>query len=379
MLPFAFAATDLPNLLFAAPSDAVSLAAVDVADDVVAHPVDGFMNTYAAPFESTPSAPTTTVPPSPLVVTLSPKLSVPAEFALVSVANGVELDHPVAGFVYTYTFSPLVPTTSVFPFVLIDTECPKYWLLASFLSLVAPSDWVVPSVHPPPGFPNTYAVPMVLLPPGLFPGDPMTTVFPSPLTETEFPKKSSRFKFCIRIVACAAVPLPHPPDGFVNTYAAPWFIEVKLPRFGAPTTIVLPSLLTPTDFPKPCPADPAILTPVGVVPSPHPPDGLVNTYTPGFGLLGAPTTIVLSSALTAVEIPNAPAVLDRETFSLWMIGGPNEFAHEPEPAPPEDDAQKTPPSPSVAKPATNAAIPRTPSATTDRKRMNISSPPPLTF
>ena len=72
MPPSAFADTDFPKALPAAPSDAVSLAAVDVADDVVAHPVAGFMNTYAAPFPSTPSAPTTTVPPSPLVATPSP-------------------------------------------------------------------------------------------------------------------------------------------------------------------------------------------------------------------------------------------------------------------------------------------------------------------
>ena len=169
--------------------------------------------------------------------------------------------------------------------------------------------------------------------------------------------------------------------GFVNTYAAPRFHEPKIPTSGAPTTIVLPSLLTATDRPKPCPdtvSDPAILTPVGVVPSPHPPDGLVNTYTPGFGLLGAPTAIVLPSALTAAEVPNLPAEFDRKSPAPSMIGGPYEFAHEPEPAPPEDDAQKTPPSPSVAKPATNATTPRTHSATTDRKRMNISSPPPLT-
>ena len=71
LLPSAFADTDDPKALFGSPSDAVSLAAVDVADDVVTHPMAGFVNTYAAPLRSALacSAPTTTVLPSPLAAT----------------------------------------------------------------------------------------------------------------------------------------------------------------------------------------------------------------------------------------------------------------------------------------------------------------------
>lgn len=69
MLPSAFADTECPNLALAAPVATVSLAAVEVAT----HPVAGFVNTYTAPLVATlpsaASAATTTMLPSPLVVT----------------------------------------------------------------------------------------------------------------------------------------------------------------------------------------------------------------------------------------------------------------------------------------------------------------------
>ena len=49
MLPSLFTTTRNPKSLLD-PVSAVSWEAVDVAVDVVAHPVTGFVNTYAAPF-----------------------------------------------------------------------------------------------------------------------------------------------------------------------------------------------------------------------------------------------------------------------------------------------------------------------------------------
>ncbi len=94
---------------------------------------------------------------------------------------------------------------------------------------------------------------------------------------------------------------------------------------------MLPSLLTDADTPKPSPAavsSPKILTPVGGVAGSHPPEGLVNTYAAPASVpcalsAIAPTTIVLSSALAAVDLPKSSLVagLDRET-PFETIGGP---------------------------------------------------------
>ena len=328
MLPSAFTAADDPNLLPAAPSDAVSWAAVDVAVVTVAHPVAGFVNTYAAPFPAlpptppAPSTPTTTVPPSPLIATSSPKSSGPTGFALVSFARPNDDDHAVPGLVNTYAPSvvaALVPATTVSPFSLTDTRHPKNSLAVRVAAGVSSTALPVSAdAHPVFGFVNTYTapeLPMLLL--ASLSGVPMTTVFPSPLTATASPNRSCVTRSAVAILNFAPplnVPLPHPPDGFVNTYAAPTAVTIEVASSnGAPTTIVLPSLLTDTAHPKRSPAavsNPTSLLRVGVVPLPHPPDGLANTYTaPALGIprslsWGAETTIVLWSALTAVENPN---------------------------------------------------------------------------
>ena len=381
ILPSAFTATDDPKALFAAPSCAVST--VDVA--VVAHPPSGSVNTYAAPVSPpTPYAPTTTVLPSPLIATLSPKSSLPAGFSFVSFAAAADDTHPPDGRVNTYAPESAavdsVPTTIVSPFALTDTTNPNLSSLtrgegvSSTLALV--------STHPVAGFVNTYTAPRSLTPPASTLLAPTTIVLPSALTATEYPNSSPSAGEA-RVSFASVADVDHPPDGRVNTYAAPPLLTPPGSSQYDPATTVLPSPLTATLFPKKDQdraPDPTSLTPVGTVPLPHPPGGLV--YTNAAPMLkasrGAPTTTVLSSALTAAEVPNPPVEFDRKTFSLSMIGGPYEFSHEPEPAPPEDDAPKTPPSPSVAEPATIATTaPRMHSATTDRRRMNISSPPVL--
>ena len=331
MLPSAFTATADPNLLRAAPSDAVSWAAVDVA----AHPVAGFVNTYAAPFTpagpcccrgqghllqgtgaapstlAAPPAPTTTVPPSPLIATSSPKSSVPTGFALVSFARPYDDDHAVPGLVNTYAPSvlpALVPATTVSPFSLTDTRHPKNSLAVRVVGVSSTALPVSAAAHPVFGFVNTCTAPelvTVLL--ASLSGDPMTTVFPSPLTDTASPNRSCLTRSAFAILNFAPllnVPVPvHPPDGLVNTYAAPTFVTIAVASSnGAPTTIVLPSLLTDTAHPKRSPA--AVSYPTtfllgGVVPLLHPPDGFVNTYTapalvprPSLSW-DAPTTIVL--------------------------------------------------------------------------------------
>ena len=75
MLPSLFTDTEFPNLALPNPLAAVSLAA----NEVAAHPVAGFVNTYTAPLKATlpsaASAATTTVLPSPLIITTSPNSS----------------------------------------------------------------------------------------------------------------------------------------------------------------------------------------------------------------------------------------------------------------------------------------------------------------
>ena len=101
--PSALTDTGLPNRSLAVPSAAVSFADVDAA----VHPLDGLVNTYAAPLSPTlPSPladPTTIVLPSPLTDTESPNHSPSAPSDAVSLALVVvaDDDHPVAGLVNT--------------------------------------------------------------------------------------------------------------------------------------------------------------------------------------------------------------------------------------------------------------------------------------
>ena len=73
-------------------------------------------------------------------------------------------------------------------------------------------------------------------------------MLPSALTDTDSPNQSPTAPSG----AASLTPLggesalPHPPDGLVNTYAAP----VERASFRAPTAIVLPSALTDTDAPR---------------------------------------------------------------------------------------------------------------------------------
>ena len=169
-----------------APSDAVSLAAVDVA----AHPVAGFVYTYASPFP-TSSAPTTTVPPSPLTDTASPKSSVPAGLGLVSFTPAAVDAHPVAGLVNTYAPSApevIVPTTIVSPFALTDTRHPN----RSFAVLVGGVSMTpeLESAHPVDGLVYTYTAPALEAPVVSTPSAPATIVFPSALIAADIPSES---------------------------------------------------------------------------------------------------------------------------------------------------------------------------------------------
>ena len=68
------------------------------------------------------------------------------------------------------------------------------------------------------------------------------TVLPSALTDTEYP-------LLLQPVSGSLTPaevVSHPPDGLVNTYAAP----LRESPAGAPTAIVLPSEFVDTDHPN---------------------------------------------------------------------------------------------------------------------------------
>ena len=142
-LPSPLADTDVPSWSSASASDAVSLTAADA----VAHPVAGRVNTYAAPAScppvSLPCAPMVMALPSALTDTERPKRSPAAPSDAVSLAAVDAVTHPLDGLVKTYaeplslplSSSAYAPMTMVFPSALMDTECPKR-------SPAAPSDAV---------------------------------------------------------------------------------------------------------------------------------------------------------------------------------------------------------------------------------------------
>ena len=175
------------------------------------------------------------------------------------------------------------------------------------------------AAHPPDGRVNTYAAPGAS-------GDPATIVPPSPLTDTDSPScaraSTSEGPVSLIVVDVAT----HPPDGIVNTYTEPG----ESPR--APTATVLPSWLADTDAPNSSSASPSdavsLTAPDAVT---HPPAGRVNTYaapasSSSASLLCAPTTIALPSPLMETELPKPSPAAPSDAVSLTA---PDVVAHPP--------------------------------------------------
>ena len=357
------------------------------------HPPSGRMNTYASPLAPrAEKSDTTTFFPFPLIATISPKRADVSAVRCAVAATG-DVPHPPSGLVNTYAepcllMLGLADTTTVLPFVLIDTEPPKLSCPSVTGGASLAASFVFEFLHPAAGFVNTYAAPTLylMLPPvpSSSPLAPAMIVFPSALTATDTPNRSYRAGSARMICAEPVAPdhSDHPPAGLVNTHTEP-AANLRLYRSCcAPTTTVLPSALTATEFPNlslTVVSRPAILTAVCPVLPSHPPDdGLVNMYTapalfPSWLSSGAPTTIVLPSLLAATDDPNASLRVMTGDARRTPLGalGPTWFSHRTEPPPPSetDDAPKTP-----ASPPNSAAVPRIPSAKTVPNRVSMSSP-----
>ena len=165
------------------------------------------------------------------------------------------------------------------------------------------------SVHPSVGRVNTYAAP-ASSPPASLPWAPTAMMFPSPLTDTEWPNRSRASSTGALRRADVDVAI-HPPEGFVNTYAAPG-------ASGDPATIVLPSLLTDTDSPS-CARASTSSGPVkriAVDADAHPLDGRVNTYTEPGESPRAPTATMLPSPLADTDAPSWSPAAASDAVSL---------------------------------------------------------------
>ena len=175
------------------------------------------------------------------------------------------------------------------------------------------------AIHPPDGSVNTYAAPGAS-------GDPATIVPPSPLTDTDPPScaRASTSEGPVNFIVVDVA--THPPDGIVNTYTEPG--ESPL----APTAIVPPSWLADTDAPNSSSASPSdavsLTVPEAVA---HPLAGRVNTYaapasSPPESLPCAPTVIELPSPLSDTEPPKPSPAAPSDAVSLTT---PDDVAHPP--------------------------------------------------
>ena len=193
------------------------------------------------PLSSSANAPIAMVLPSPLTDTASPKKSISAPSGATSLTpvGGESVPHPPDGRVNTYA-APVerasfrAPTAIVLPSALTDTDAPR--LAPMSLSEGRTRLPILTSSHSEPG--GNVKTCATLLGTGAV----AATVLPSALTDTEYP-------LLLRPVSGSLTPaevVSHPPDGLVNTYAAP----LRESPAGAPTAIVLPSEFVDTDHPN---------------------------------------------------------------------------------------------------------------------------------
>ena len=164
-------------------------------------------------------------------------------------AGGVSAPHPLDGLVNTYAApaslplasSPWAPTAMTLSSALADTDQPNELPLS--MSMLESLGALVVSSQPAAVSVKTCAAPVD----AQF-GMVAVTVLPSALTDTECPKFPPGDCRDFRSLATVVVAI-HPSVGIVNTYTTPAFSASRsLP--GAPTAILLPSEFVDTDQPN---------------------------------------------------------------------------------------------------------------------------------
>ena len=145
-------------------------------------------------------------------------------------------------------------------------------------------------------------------------------MLPSPLTDTELPKASPAAPSEAVSVTRAGAAVPHPPEGLVNTYAAPAFVPP--PSLAcAPTTTVPPSALADTDPPNKLPPSKseASSRDALVVVSSQPVAGFVKMCARPYPAIGAVAATVLPSALTDTEYPSCWNGSERRSLAAMDV------------------------------------------------------------